>query len=180
MLAQALLNAPAGGAGASDGGGGGGAAAPPAHTFAQLISMALAAPSPEPLSPTHRFLVFQGASYAALGLLFLLLPQLAATLMLIDSASMPAEEVAMLRLCGFTVFLIGYFYITGARTNSMQFVAVTCFDRGAMVPPAMLLCWLLGCRGQICLAFGVLDPLLTALTVLSQSDNALRKLFTPG
>lgn len=149
-----------------------------ARSFAQLVSMALGAPSSEPLTPTHRFLVVQGASYAALGLLFLLLPQLTASLMLIDVSTMPPEEVAMLRLCGFTVFLIGYFYIAGARSNSLHFVAVTCLDRAVMVPPAMLLCWYAGCRMQLCVAFGLLDPLLTALTVLSQHDNALRKLFT--
>ena len=123
------------------------------------------------MSATHRFLFLQGIFYCILGGMFAFMPSTSAMLVL---AFLDDAEAAMLRLTGVAVFVIGYFYIQGARSNSPTFVAETCFDRLVLVPPLLLL-MILYSRFMLCLAFLLLDPLLALLTALRFDQEKLAK-----
>ena len=130
------------------------------------------------ISPTHHWLFVQGVAYAVFGLLFFALPT-AAINWTVEAVGMEAfetnnstgqeleTEVTMMRFTGFLVLLIGWFYVQGARENTLHFVAASSLNRFAIVPVFMLILALLGARWPLCLIFALLDPSLAALTLLS-------------
>jgi hypothetical protein len=124
---------------------------------------------------THRFLFFQGALYMFIGLFLVVAPTAIAWCLRVcrddvkfnSCKQMEEPEAHMWRFAGFAVFVIGYFYAAGARSSTVHFVAATTLNRFLIVPAAMLFILLVGGRKEICLVFGILDPMLAIATVAS-------------
>ena len=150
---------------------------PQDYSFVALVRMALGLhETPLSITPTHRFLFLQGVLYAFAGLTFMILPTQGVYLVTLGALSTESFEIdesghptelRMLQFTGYLVFLIGYFYMQGARENTLQFVAATTLNRLVFVPLLMLLLAIFGARIPLCILFGLLDPSLTALTLFS-------------
>lgn len=146
-------------------------------SIASLMRMALGMhETPLRITPTHRFLFLQGVLYAGAGLLFMILPRQSVYLVTLGALSTDSFEIddsghptelRMLQFTGFLVMLVGYFYMQGARENTLHFVAASTLNRVVFVPLLMLLLAIFGARLPLCILFALLDPALTALTLLS-------------
>ena len=124
----------------------------------------------ERISPTHRLIVLQGLLYIAVGLAAMIIPKFWISIFSLGSlkgSEMGDKEVLMMQMTGAAVVFIGHFFLQGARGNTLHFVATVTFNRIFIDPPAMLVLYLLGVHWQICLAEGLLDPLLALLTLAS-------------
>lgn len=114
-------------------------------------------------SSTHKFILVQGILYAVVGLLCLFIPALVADVLLIPSPE--ALDLAWFRILGVALSVIGYFYVQGARQVDIKpWVVASTFDRLTFVPVFIGYCLFCGSCPQLCIAFGVLDPLLAVLT----------------
>lgn len=112
---------------------------------------------------THKFILVQGVLYALTGLLSVLIPALVADVMLIPSPA--AVDLAWFRITGVCLCVSGHFYMQGAHQLDVKpCVVVTTFGRLVLVPPLLGYCILCGSCPQICITFGILDPLLAVLT----------------
>eukprot|EP01047_Picozoa_sp_COSAG01_P015825 COSAG01_NODE_798_length_13503_cov_8.878395_4_plen_224_part_00 len=145
-------------------------------SFCGLLSLAfLADPTAGHMTPTHRFLFIQGVLYMLTGLLFLVVPTAVAWCLRVcrdevafkSCVQMSEPEVHMWRFAGFAVLVIGYFYTAGARSNTMHFIAATTFNRLITVPVGMAFILAVGGRRELCLVFGILDPMLAIATIVS-------------
>ena len=124
----------------------------------------------ERISPTHRLIVLQGLLYIAVGLAAMIVPKFWISIFSLGSlkgSEMGGKEVLMMQMTGAAVVFIGHLFLQGARGNTLHFVATVTFNRIFIDPPAMLVLYLLGVHWQICLAEGLLDPLLALLTLAS-------------
>ncbi len=119
----------------------------------------MAAPQ-EPSSRAARFVSHQGFIYMLFGVCLMLGPSSLLSLL----NGMSADEQAMVRLCGLTLTLIGWFYYFGGRTGAASFALCTVADR-AVVPFALAgLVWFGGVSLQLVAPLAVLDPILAVLT----------------
>ena len=145
--------------------------------FVPLMRMALGLhETPLRITPTHRFLFLQGILYAIAGLLFMVLPKQSVYLVTLGALSTDSFEIdgsghptelRMLQFTGYLVLLVGYFYMQGARENTLHFVAASTLNRAVLVPLVMLLLAFFGARLPLCILFALLDPGLTVLTLIS-------------
>ena len=153
--------------------------------FSELMRSSLESNKvPEQITRTHAFCVFQGSVYMSTGLSLVLAPRLTmtiATLDLMDTGEcsgdgsvaagvedcMEAYEASMLQRAGSVLFLIGFMYQQRSRLNGLNFLVVSGVNRAVLVPAVMLAMWWAGCRIELCLIFGLGDPALNALTLLS-------------
>ncbi|HRI19009.1 MAG TPA: hypothetical protein PL196_10845 [Burkholderiaceae bacterium] len=116
------------------------------------------AEAPERLSWASRFTILCGLLYMGNGLLLLIWPGAAQTLM--QEAEFVGRESALVRLLGMTVIVIGWFYVFGGRSGGRQFVAATVLDRIVLVPLVLVpLIWM-GVFPHMLALFAVLDPTL--------------------
>ena len=121
-------------------------------------------------SPTHHFLLQQGIIYSVMGLVGMTSPMVYNKALFFPEP-FTDEETAIYRACGLLILTIGYFYIQGARSNSYHFAASSVFDRVTFVPLGLIALYFLGCPLQLCLAFGILDPILAVLTYRSLAND---------
>ena len=120
--------------------------------------------TPSPSTPLSRFNTLCGFFYLGVGLLNYFWPaNLQATL---HTAAFAGREEGLMRLTGFSLAVIGYFYIFGSRTRSESFGLATVVDR--LLVPAFLLP--LGLSGAVepvlAYAFSILDPVLGVIALL--------------
>ncbi len=111
-----------------------------------------------PSTALSRYTGWNGVFYVAFGLTLLLWPGAAQTLFMAHPYQ--AGEAGLARALGFTVAVIGYFYVFGARTGATSFGLATVVDR-ALVPLVMIPLALTGAvDAHLALPLGILDPLL--------------------
>jgi len=112
----------------------------------------------QPATPLSRYTVANGVMYVVIGLTFFAVPSL--MVLLPDVDSFQGMEEGLIRALGFTIVVIGWFYVFGGRTNADSFGLATVGDR--LLVPLFLVP--LGITGQIPLsiaaAFSILDPVL--------------------
>ncbi len=123
----------------------------------QWMRIMLSRPS-QPATPLSRYTVANGVMYVVIGLTFFAVPSL--MVLLPDVDSFQGMEEGLIRALGFTIVVIGWFYVFGGRTNADSFGLATVGDR--LLVPLFLVP--LGITGQIPLsiaaAFSILDPVL--------------------
>jgi hypothetical protein len=112
----------------------------------------------EPATPLSRYTVANGIGYLVIGLTFFAAPGL--LVLLPDVDTLQGLEEGLVRALGFTILVIGWFYLFGGRTNADSFGLATVGDR--LLVPLFLLP--LGITGQLpmslVVAFSVMDPAL--------------------
>ena len=114
----------------------------------------LESPPPTRLS---RYTEWNGAFYLVFGVVTYVWP---GVLQVLGAAPFQGSEQGLVRLTGFTLIVIGWFYVMGARTRANSFGLATVADR--FVVPFFLLP--LGLTGavdpHIVVPFAIIDPLL--------------------
>jgi hypothetical protein len=120
-----------------------------------FLEALLAKPKSTPLST---YTTWNGVFYFVLGLSFFAWP--GQVQLLFGADPFEAGEAGLMRVIGFTVAILGWFYIMGGRTGAASFGLATVVDR--VLVPAFLLP--LGFSGSVDLhlvvPFAVLDPVL--------------------
>ena len=112
---------------------------------------------PAHLTPLSRYTIANGAFYLAFGLTLYAWPQAAN---LLGAAPYAADQDGLVRLVGFCVALIGWFYVFGGRGNTDAFGLSTVADR-LLVPLFVLPLGLTGAVDLgLVLPLAILDPLL--------------------
>lgn len=111
------------------------------------------------LSKLSKYTVANGLVYMVFGAAILLLPaDMLSTMFMADGWQ--GFEEGWARMVGFSVLVIGWFYVMGGRTGTASFALATVVDR-AIVPFAMLGLWATGkVTASMVMAVAVLDPLL--------------------
>ncbi|MCO4746141.1 MAG: hypothetical protein KC912_15195 [Proteobacteria bacterium] len=111
------------------------------------------------LGALSKYTVANGLMYLCVGTAILFMPAdwLALALML---DGWQGYEEGWARMIGFTLAVVGWFYVMGGRTGAASFGLATVVDR-AIVPFAMLGLWATGkvAVGMV-IGVGILDPLL--------------------
>lgn len=112
-----------------------------------------------PLSRLSKYIVANGAFYMLAGVVLFLAPADWVALALFLDGFHGYEE-GWARMVGFTLIVVGWFYVMGGRTGATSFGLATVVDR-AIVPVAMMSLYLTGkaALGMV-LAVSILDPLL--------------------
>lgn len=112
-----------------------------------------------PLSRLSRYIVANGVLYGVLGTSMLLLPgDWLATALLLDGWQ--GQEEGLVRLLGFVLVVVGWFYVMGGRTGASSFALSTVVDR-ALVPLVMAGLWATGqVTAGLVIGVAVLDPLM--------------------
>jgi hypothetical protein len=112
-------------------------------------------PPPTPLS---RYTTWNGVLYLAIGLAVCVWPGVLQAVL--QTPPYAGQEEAIMRLAGFLLAVIGWFYVMGARTRADSFGLATFVDR--LFVPALLVP--LGIRGdldpRLAFTFSVVDPAL--------------------
>ncbi len=112
----------------------------------------------EPVTPLARYTAINGVLYLVIGVTFFAAPGLLVFLPDIDP--LQGMEEGLLRAVGFTIGIIGWFYVFGGRTNADSFGLATVVDR--LLVPLFLVP--LAVAGQLPIslvaAFSILDPVL--------------------
>lgn len=120
-----------------------------------FFSALLSKPASTPLST---YTTWNGVFYVLLGLSLYAWPGQVQLLFFADPFA--AHEAGLLRVVGFVVVVIGWFYVMGGRTGATSFGLATVVDR--LLVPVFLLP--LGLSGAVDLhlvvPFAVLDPVL--------------------
>lgn len=120
-----------------------------------------------PLSPTSKFLLLQGALYAFMGIFLFLAPGLFSVILFFPSP-LTADETTLYRTVGFTTYVIGFYSMTGALANSNYFTMSTIFNRVVIAPQCCMILWLVfGLSPHFAIPFAIMDPTLAYLTYLS-------------
>lgn len=115
----------------------------------------LAAP---PQTPLSRYTTWNGVLYLGLGLSLFAWPGAAQALFFAEPFE--AGEEGMVRVIGFSVMVIGWFYVMGGRTAATSFGLATVADR-FVVPFFLLPLALTGAVDpHLVVPFAVLDPAL--------------------
>jgi hypothetical protein len=109
-----------------------------------------------PRTSVGKFLEFQGYSYAAAGIGFATMPQLFVMIGLVPAFSNLTEQ-AYFRSVGFVVGLVGYFYITCARSESKTFQIASVTDRWFIVPPCLIILMFCGLPVPVGMFFVIYD-----------------------
>ena len=113
---------------------------------------------PADLTPLARYTQLNGFAYIAMGLLLYAWPEF--TQMTPGTPPFEGTESGLVRLMGFTVAVVGWFYVFGGRTNRDSFGLATVADR-LLVPFFMLPLALTGqVAGALIYPIAVLDPVL--------------------
>ncbi|MGD9502203.1 MAG: hypothetical protein AB7V40_06920 [Methyloceanibacter sp.] len=110
---------------------------------------------PERLTPASKYTVLNGVGYLVGGMLILLWPSV--TQALFRDPAFAGQEEGLMRIIGFTVVLIGWFYVFGGRSGSRQVVAASIIDRLLFVPAVLVPIALAGVFPHLLLSFVLLD-----------------------
>ena len=114
----------------------------------------------QPRSRVSQFISLQGLIYMGVGIGYMALPDALLTAL----TGIDAGAHGLLRLCGFTVAIIGWFYLMGGRTGAASFALATVVDR--LVVP--LVCAAFVMTGQVpfqtVAPLAVIDPALAGMT----------------
>ena len=120
-----------------------------------FLKTLLAQPPPSPLST---YTTWNGVLYLVMGLSIFAWP--GQVQLIFGADPFEAGEGGLMRVIGFTVAVIGWFYVMGGRTGAASFGLATVVDR--LLVPAFLLP--LGASGivdmHLVVPFAVLDPVL--------------------
>jgi len=109
-------------------------------------------------TPLARYTTWNGAFYVANGLLLYAWPGAAQALLFAEPFE--AGEAGLVRLMGFMLAVVGWFYAMGGRTGADSFGLATVVDR-ALVPLFLLPLALTGAVDpHVAVPFAVLDPVL--------------------
>ncbi len=112
---------------------------------------------PGPSTPLSKFTERCGLLYLVLGASIFAWP---GQFQLVGVAPFQGQEEGLARIIGFTVIVVGWFYVMGGRTGATSFGLATVLDR--LLVPLFLIP--LGVLGQvawpIALPFAILDPAL--------------------
>jgi len=110
-----------------------------------------------PTTPLSRYIVSNGALYLAFGAVVLAWPEVT---YLMGADQFEAGESGLVRVLGFVMMIIGWFYVMGGRTGATSFGLATVVDR-AIVPIVLgALAFSGAVDGGLVVAFAVLDPVL--------------------
>ncbi len=114
--------------------------------------------SSPPSTPLSRYTTYNGLFYMAFGLTAYAWP--GSMQLVLGAAPFQAHEEGFARLVGFTITVVGWFYVMGARTRADSFSLATVVDR-AVVPFLLVPLVVTGAVDpHIGLPFAILDPLL--------------------
>jgi len=108
-------------------------------------------------TPLSRYIVGNGVLYLVAGVVVLAWPQVT---YLLGADEFVADESGLVRVLGFVMMIIGWFYVMGGRTGATSFGLATIVDR-AVVPFA--LCGIAATGAVdwgLILPFAILDPVL--------------------
>ncbi|EFQ83479.1 hypothetical protein HMPREF0063_11141 [Aeromicrobium marinum DSM 15272] len=120
-------------------------------TFVQELT---ATGRPTPLS---RYIVANGVLYLVFGTVVLCWPEIT---YLMGADDFRAGESGLVRVLGFVMAIIGWFYVMGGRTGATSFGLATVVDR-AVVPVVLgALAWSGAVDGGLVVGFAILDPVL--------------------
>jgi hypothetical protein len=109
-------------------------------------------------TPLSRYTTWNGGLYLAVGLLLYAWPGAAQGLM--GMPPFQASEAGLVRVSGFSLMVIGWFYVMGARTGADSFGLATVADR-VLVPIFLVPLAASGAVDlRLVLGFIILDPLL--------------------
>jgi hypothetical protein len=125
------------------------------------------------LSTASAYSAISGVLYLTIGVLFVVWPGMTQTLFM--DRDFVGDERGLVRILGFTVVVIGWLYLFGARTGGRQFIAATVIDRLIFVPVVLLPLAFAGVFPHVLVAFTVLDMSLAvgAWLLLSRRHDAL-------
>ncbi len=128
-------------------------------------------PASSTLSWTARALILQGLTYFSTGCLIYFLPQVFNMMMMFPEPFSDAVT-PLYRMIGFSVMVIGYFYIMASRMDHMFWATATIFTRMTMTPfSCMTLFLVYGGAPQLCVTFSILDPTLAYWTYTTLKDK---------
>lgn len=112
---------------------------------------------PSASTPLSKFTERCGMLYLALGASIFAWPQ---QFQLVGVAPFQGQEEGLARVIGFTVMIVGWFYLMGGRTGATSFGLATVFDR-LLVPFFLIPLSIAGqVAWQLTLPFAILDPAL--------------------
>lgn len=112
-----------------------------------------------PSTPLSRYIVGNGVLYLTFGAVVVAWPEVT---YLMGANDFQASESGLVRVLGFVMMIIGWFYVMGGRTGATSFGLATVADR-AIVPFA--LCGIAAAAGVdwgLIIPFAILDPALGA------------------
>lgn len=128
------------------------------------------------ISQTSKFLLLQGLMYAATGLTMFFLPNSVFNKVMFFPEPFTSEELPLYRVAGFTLFAVGFYFMTLSRTDHPYWIIVSIFPRICFVIPAMIILYTLyGAPIQLTGTFFVLDLSLAYLTFLSMKYDTRKK-----
>lgn len=110
-----------------------------------------------PSTPLSRYIIGNGALYLVFGAVVVAWPEIT---YLMGADDFQAGESGLVRVLGFVMMIIGWFYVMGGRTGATSFGLATVADR-AVVPFA--LCGIAATGAVdwgLILPFAILDPAL--------------------
>lgn len=111
-----------------------------------------------PSTPLSRYTAANGVLYVVFGVVVYAWPEVT---QLIGAADFEAGESGLVRVLGFVMAVIGWFYIMGARTRADSFGLATVFDRVLIVPVFLLaLVAADAVDAGLVVPFAILDPVL--------------------
>jgi len=113
---------------------------------------------PETLTPLARYTQYNGFFYLIVGLSMFAMPGMLE--MLPGVTPFEGQEQGIVRIVGFSIAIIGWFYVFGARTNVESFGLATVGDR-LLVPFFLVPLGLTGTvDGMLAYPMAILDPIL--------------------
>lgn len=108
-------------------------------------------------TPLSRYIVANGVLYMVFGAVVLCWPEVT---YLMGADDFQAGESGLVRVLGFVMTIIGWFYVMGGRTGATSFGLATVVDR-AIVPVVLGALALSGAVDSgLVLGFAILDPVL--------------------
>lgn len=111
-----------------------------------------------PSTPLSRYTAANGVLYVVFGIVVYAWPEVT---QLIGAADFEAGESGLVRILGFVLAVIGWFYIMGARTRADSFGLATVFDRVLIVPVFLLALVVTDTvDAGFVVPFAILDPVL--------------------
>jgi len=110
-----------------------------------------------PSTPLSRYITSNGVLYVGFGAVVYLWPEVTG---LLGADDFQADEAGLVRVLGFVMAVIGWFYLMGARTRADSFGLATVVDR-LLVPVFLLALVFAGSvDAGLVVPFAILDPVL--------------------
>ena len=113
---------------------------------------------PQVLSTASKYTVANGVFYIANGAALIAWPGILQAIF--GEPAFVGNEAAIIRLVGFLLGIVGWFYLFGGRSGARNFVAASVVDRLVFVPAVLVPLAMAGVFPRLLLTFTVLDPLL--------------------